>query len=76
MVEDSSSSGEEDTVIKSSNVSAKMTAYTGNKEMMAEVASLRKQMEDIQVEMLDKHLAAMNAIKEVKILGFPDPDLL
>jgi hypothetical protein len=44
MVEDSSSSGEEDTVIKSSNVSAKMTAYTGNKEMMAEVASLRKQM--------------------------------
>lgn len=65
MVEDFSSS-DEDIASKNPVVSTKMAANMGNKEMMAQVSALRKQMEEIQVEILDKHLATISVITEVK----------
>ncbi len=65
MVEDFSSS-DEDIASKNPVVSTKMAAHMGNKEMMAKVAALHKQMEEIQVEILDKHLAAISVITKVK----------
>ncbi len=37
-----------------------------NDVLLVEVAALKKQMEDIQVQNFGKHLAAMGAITEVK----------
>jgi hypothetical protein len=65
MVEDFSSS-DEDIASKNPVVSTKMAAHMGNKEMMAKVAALHKQMEEIQVEILNKHLAAISVITKVK----------